>query len=107
LRGTAGPGGRDYKTRLQELAAARAIGRPRYVVRDEGPDHAKHFFAVVYFGDERYGEGEGGSKKQAEQGAAWVAWTRLQQDESQEDGPQQDRAEQDRAEQGGGDAGAT
>ena len=25
----AGPGGRDYKTRLQELAAARSIGRPR------------------------------------------------------------------------------
>jgi ribonuclease-3 len=88
----AGPGGRDYKTRLQELAAAQAIGRPRYVVRDEGPDHAKHFFAAVYFGDVGYGEGEGGSKKQAEQGAAWVAWTRLQQDGQ---------------EQGGEDAGAT
>jgi ribonuclease III len=74
----AGPGGRDYKTRLQELAAARGIGRPRYVVRDEGPDHAKHFFASVYFGGECYGDGEGGSKKQAEQGAAWMAWSRLQ-----------------------------
>ena len=93
----AGPGGRDFKTRLQELAAAQAIGRPRYVVRDEGPDHAKHFFAAVYFGDEHYGDGEGGSKKQAEQGAAWVAWTRLQQDEREQDG----------REQGGGDAGAT
>lgn len=81
-----GPGGRDYKTRLQELAAARAIGRPRYVVRDEGPDHAKHFIALVYFGDECYGEGDGGSKKQAEQGAAWVAWTRLQQAREQGDG---------------------
>ncbi len=27
---------------------------------------------------ECYGDGEGGSKKQAEQGAAWVAWSRLQ-----------------------------
>ena len=45
-RPSPGPGGRDYKTRLQELAAARSLGRPRYVVRDEGPDHAKHFFAV-------------------------------------------------------------
>ena len=53
------------------------IGRPKYVVRDEGPDHAKHFFAEVFFGDESFGEGEGGSKKLAEQGAAWVAWTRL------------------------------
>ena len=98
----AGPGGRDFKTRLQELAAAQAIGRPRYVVRDEGPDHAKHFFAAVYFGDEHYGDGEGGSKKQAEQGAAWVAWTRLQQD-----GRPHDELQQDGPEHGGGDAGAT
>ena len=49
-------------------------------MRDEGPDHAKHFFAVVYVGDDCYGEGEGRSKKQAEQSAAWVAWTRLQDD---------------------------
>jgi len=72
-----GPGGRDYKTRLQELAAARGIGRPRYVVRDEGPDHAKHFFASVYFGGDCYGDGEGGSKKQAEQAAAADALARL------------------------------
>jgi ribonuclease-3 len=81
----AGPGGRDYKTRLQEITAARALGRPRYVVRDEGPDHAKHFYATVYVTDRHYGEGEGRSKKQAEQAAAWVAWTRLQ-DEQIEQG---------------------
>src|SRR4029077_16722501 len=68
----AGPGGRDYKTRLQELAAARGVGRPRSGVRDEGPDHAKHFCAAVYFGDECHGDGDGGSKKQAEQAAAWI-----------------------------------
>jgi len=88
----AGPGGRDYKTRLQELAAARGIGRPRYVVRDEGPDHAKHFFASVFFGSECFGDGEGGSKKQAEQGAAWIAWSRLQ---------------EEAGDMGDGDAGAT
>jgi ribonuclease-3 len=76
----AGPGGRDYKTRLQEITAARSLGRPRYVVRDEGPDHAKHFFAAVYVRDGLYGEGEGRSKKQAEQAAAWVAFTRLQEE---------------------------
>jgi ribonuclease-3 len=76
----AGPGGRDYKTRLQEAAAARSLGRPRYVVRDEGPDHAKHFFAMVYLNDRQYGEGEGRSKKEAEQSAAWVAFTRLQEE---------------------------
>jgi ribonuclease-3 len=74
----AGPGGRDYKTRLQEATAARLLGRPRYVVRDEGPDHAKSFFATVFVGDRAYGEGEGRSKKQAEQAAAWMAWSRLQ-----------------------------
>jgi ribonuclease III len=76
----AGPGGRDYKTRLQEATAARTLGRPRYLVRDEGPDHAKQFYATVYVNDRPYGDGEGRSKKQAEQGAAWVAWTRLQEE---------------------------
>jgi ribonuclease III len=108
----AGPGGRDYKTRLQELAAARAIGRPRYVVRDEGPDHAKHFFAAVFFGDESFGEGEGGSKKLAEQGAAWVAWTRLNENaelvnESAEPAPEDDERVPHTGERGDGDAGTT
>jgi ribonuclease-3 len=74
----AGPGGRDYKTRLQELTAQRLLGRPRYVVRSEGPDHEKHFYATVMVRDEPHGEGEGRSKKQAEQAAAWVAYSRLQ-----------------------------
>jgi ribonuclease-3 len=73
----AGPGGRDYKTRLQELTASRTLGRPRYLVRDEGPDHAKHFFATVLVGDQPYGEGEGRSKKQAEQVAARMACEQL------------------------------
>jgi ribonuclease III len=73
-----GPGGRDYKTRLQELAAARSLGRPRYMVRDEGPDHAKKFFATVMLDGEASGEGTGKSKKEAEQEAAWYAWSGLQ-----------------------------
>ncbi|MGQ0823531.1 MAG: ribonuclease III [Actinomycetota bacterium] len=76
----AGPGGSDYKTRLQELTASRGRGRPRYMVRDDGPDHAKYFFATVLVGDRPYGEGEGRSKKQAEQAAAWVAWARLREE---------------------------
>jgi ribonuclease-3 len=74
----AGPGGRDYKTRLQELAAQRALGRPRYLVRDEGPDHAKRFFATVLLEGNVSGAGEGNSKKEAEQAAAWSAWSELQ-----------------------------
>jgi len=73
-----GPGGRDYKTRLQELAAQRSLGRPRYLVRDEGPDHAKRFFATVMLDGATSGAGEGNSKKEAEQAAAWIAWSGLQ-----------------------------
>ncbi len=36
---------------------------------DEGPDHAKRFFATVMIGGAPRGQGEGGSKKQAEQAA--------------------------------------
>ena len=48
----AGPGGQDYKTRLQELAARRFDELPRYQVADDGPDHAKRFFATVYVAGE-------------------------------------------------------
>jgi ribonuclease-3 len=66
----AGPGGRDAKTRLQEFAAQEGLGRPRYEVTDEGPDHAKRFFATVLLDGVERGHGEGSSKKQAEQAAA-------------------------------------
>jgi ribonuclease-3 len=69
-----GPGGQDYKTRLQELAARELESLPSYTVLDEGPDHAKRFYATVTVGASTYGAGEGRSKKQAEQAAARVAW---------------------------------
>jgi ribonuclease III len=70
----AGPGGQDYKTRLQELAARRFDQLPRYEVADDGPDHAKRFYARVYVAGAHRGTGEGRSKKQAEQAAARQAW---------------------------------
>jgi ribonuclease-3 len=73
-----GPGGQDYKTRLQELSAHRFEHLPRYEVHDEGPDHAKRFYATVSVGGAVHGRGEGRSKKQAEQEAARVAWQSLQ-----------------------------
>ena len=73
----AGPGGQDYKTRLQELAARVFDQLPRYSVDNEGPDHAKHFFARVSVEGRLQGTGEGRSKKQAEQAAAKVAWEAL------------------------------
>ncbi len=75
-----GPGGGDYKTRLQELAARQCEQLPKYQVRHEGPDHSKRFFATVSLRGEVYGTGEGRSKKSAEQAAARVAWDALQQE---------------------------
>jgi ribonuclease III len=72
-----GPGGQDYKTRLQELAAQRLDTLPRYDVRESGPDHAKRFYATVYIDEDECGTGEGRSKKQAEQAAAQQAWRSL------------------------------
>ncbi len=72
-----GPGGQDYKTRLQELCARRFDVLPRYQVTDEGPDHAKLFDALVLVSGQVRGTGHGRSKKQAEQAAARVAWQRL------------------------------
>jgi ribonuclease-3 len=69
-----GPGGQDYKTRLQELCARRFDELPRYQVADDGPDHAKRFDASVRVGGTVWGTGQGRSKKQAEQAAARVAW---------------------------------
>jgi ribonuclease-3 len=77
----AGPGGQDYKTRLQELAARVYETLPEYDVLDEGPDHAKRFFAAVQVGDRRFTGGEGRSKKQAEQAAARLAWEALRPEE--------------------------
>ena len=73
----AGPGGQDYKTRLQELASRLGQDPPSYDVADEGPDHAKRFFATVRVGAGPLGRGEGRSKKQAEQAAARDAWESL------------------------------
>jgi ribonuclease-3 len=81
----AGPGGQDYKTRLQELAARRFDQLPRYQVRAEGPDHSKRFYATVRLDGQARGEGEGRSKKQAEQAAAHAAWQTLHDTEDQAD----------------------
>ena len=69
--------GLDWKTSLQELSAALALGVPEYVIEDDGPDHMKTFVARVRVGEELYGRGTGRSKKEAEQGAAKTAYGEL------------------------------
>jgi ribonuclease-3 len=72
-----GPGGQDYKTRLQELASSRYGQLPAYRVTDEGPDHSKRFIATVTVDGRLWVGAEGRSKKQAEQAAAREAWRAL------------------------------
>jgi ribonuclease III len=69
--------GLDWKTSLQELTAAEMLGVPEYYVEESGPDHQKSFRAFVRIGAKIYGEGEGRSKKEAEQQAAEAAWTAI------------------------------
>jgi len=70
------PGIKDYKTRLQELAA-RAGHRPVYKVVGTGPDHDRRFSAVVSIDGADQGSGVGRSKRQAEQQAAQQALEKL------------------------------
>jgi ribonuclease-3 len=63
----------DPKNRLQEMVARLSLGLPSYKVADEGPDHAKRFFAEVTVGGEVLGRGAGTSKKFAERAAAAAA----------------------------------
>ncbi|MDR2722297.1 MAG: ribonuclease III [Cellulomonadaceae bacterium] len=68
---TAGAG-LDWKTSLQEAAAAAGLPQPEYVVEATGPDHARHFTATVIVGDVT-ATGQGTAKKHAQQAAAQAA----------------------------------
>jgi ribonuclease-3 len=82
----AGPGAKDFKTRLQELSVRRHGVVPRYEVSGTGPDHARRYSARVSVGGGVVGEGSGNSKKDAEQEAAMVAWRQLVGDQGEREG---------------------
>lgn len=68
----------DHKTRLQERLQETKKKTPIYeVLREEGPDHEKTFHVKVSLGSEMLAEGQGRSKKQAEQEAARKALENL------------------------------
>lgn len=69
--------GTDWKTTIQEIAAARRLGTIDYQVTGTGPDHARMFEAVLLVGGLPYGTGSGPSKKEAEQEAAAASWKAL------------------------------
>ena len=70
--------GLDWKTSLQELATSFNLGVPEYLSSESGPDHAKEFIAVCVIAGRELGQGEGRSKKQAEQRAAAAAYVLLE-----------------------------
>jgi ribonuclease-3 len=69
--------GLDWKTSLQELAAELGVGVPTYSIAEQGPDHAKEFYAQVILGERLYGQGTGSNKKEAEQIAASSAYAEI------------------------------
>jgi ribonuclease-3 len=69
--------GLDWKTSLQELSADLGLGVPEYLIEDDGPDHMKTFVARVRVGELVLGNGNGRSKKEAEQGAAETAYSEI------------------------------
>ena len=70
---------RDNKTELQELVQQVTGSSIRYEMTGEsGPDHDKRFTCAVYVNGVLSGEGEGHTKKEAEQAAAGSALRRMQ-----------------------------
>ena len=69
--------GLDWKTSLAELVNSKSLGVIEYVIEQSGPDHDKRFSAQVKVGQDLYGNGEGKSKKEAEQHAAASAYTEI------------------------------
>ncbi|MBI3429976.1 MAG: ribonuclease III [Actinobacteria bacterium] len=69
--------GLDGKTALQELVALSGKGVPEYLVTETGPDHDKSFTAFAMVAGEAIAQGEGKSKREAEQIAARVAFELL------------------------------
>lgn len=69
--------GMDWKTSVQELAAAVGLAHPTYVVESSGPDHNRVFSAALMLGEAKWGQGTGRNKKIAEQQAAEAAYHSL------------------------------
>jgi len=69
--------GLDHKTHLQEISQARFGLVPEYVlVGEDGPEHRKYYKVEVRLADKSFGQGQGTTKKKAEQQAAMraIAW---------------------------------
>lgn len=69
---------RNWKAELQDYSQKKHQKPPLYrIVKELGPDHSKTFQVIVSVGDVDIAEGEGASKKEAEQAAAQNALNKL------------------------------
>jgi ribonuclease III len=69
----------DAKSKFQELAQEKHKATPAYrVISEEGLDHAKHFVMGVFVNNQKFGEGEGSSKQEAQQNAARQALKKME-----------------------------
>ncbi|MDD3694220.1 MAG: ribonuclease III [Candidatus Pacebacteria bacterium] len=65
---------RDAKSYVQEKAQEVYNETPHYeTLSEEGPDHNKKFVIAIYFGEKKIAEGQGNSKREAQQNAAQAA----------------------------------
>jgi ribonuclease-3 len=79
LGGTPEEGAINHKGLLQELTQADAEGVPVYEVADaSGPAHRRHYRVEVRIAGVRLGEGEGTTRRAAEQAAAKAAISRFE-----------------------------
>ena len=70
----------DFKTALQELVQSRSGQTLSYeLIGEQGPDHAKLFTVQVLLNGSPVGQGDGRTKKEAEQAAAHNALEALRQ----------------------------
>lgn len=60
----------DYKSELNQLCDQEGLVLSYELINEEGEPHNKTFTMVALINDENYGNGSGGSKKEAEQNAA-------------------------------------
>lgn len=69
---------KDPKSLLQEYVQSKKQNSPLYkVLNEEGPAHAKQFTIGVFVENEKFGEGVGKSKQEAEENAAQVALEKI------------------------------
>ena len=69
--------GLDWKSSLQELCTQRGMGIPEYSTLASGPDHQRSFTAEVSVDSNLFGQGQGTSRRAAEQRAAEIAYLAL------------------------------